>query len=384
MRGPFLSWIPMSGFPLWKKIQEKRIPLSFTLEVTPRCNNNCRHCYINQDTQTGRGKVIPLEALKAVASEAVSLGALWCLVTGGEPLLREDFFDIYLNLKREGLLVSVFTNATLVEKEHVALFKKYPPREVEVSVYGVTEETYERVTRRPGSYKAFRRGLALLHQAGIKVRLKTMALRSNVHELAKIADFCRGHGESLFRFDPFLHLRLDGDQRRNSEIKAERLLPEEIVALERWDRQRFEALKKACGVAVDTPSKYSACDRLFQCGAGKGSFSVNWKGILSLCTSLSHPSCTYDLRKGSIAEAWYQFVPDVRRMRSKRLDFSTRCGSCPIINLCVWCPANAYLETGALDGPVSYFCHVAHARARALEPGARADTEISFPMDLSP
>jgi len=82
-----------------------------------------------------------------IGREAVELGAFWCLITGGEPLLRKDFADIYLCLKNKGLLVSVFTNATLLNRDHIELFKKYPPRDIEVSVYGVTPETYESVTR---------------------------------------------------------------------------------------------------------------------------------------------------------------------------------------------------------------------------------------------
>ena len=105
----------------------------------------------------------------------------------------------------------MFTNACLVSAEHVQLFKHYPPRDLEVSVYGVTLETYEAVTRRPGSFQAFHRGLDLLMHAGVKVHLKAMALKANVHELPEIAAFCRARTRSFFRFDPLLHLRLDGN-----------------------------------------------------------------------------------------------------------------------------------------------------------------------------
>jgi hypothetical protein len=85
----------------------------------------------------------------------------------------------------------VFTNATLVREEHIELFRKYPPRDIEVTVYGASPETYERVTRRPGSFAAFSSGLNRLLESGVKVRLKAMALRSNFHELQAIAAFCR-------------------------------------------------------------------------------------------------------------------------------------------------------------------------------------------------
>jgi len=165
-------------YALWKSGEEKRIPFSFDLEVTARCNNACRQCYINLGASdpVAKRQELSLVEIQGIVHQAVDLGALWCLVTGGEPLLRQDFSDIYLMLKKQGLLVSVFTNACLVTPEHVKLFQNYPPRDIEVTVYGISAQTYEKVTRRPGSYDAFRRGLDLLLEGSVKVRLKAMAL----------------------------------------------------------------------------------------------------------------------------------------------------------------------------------------------------------------
>ena len=368
MNESLVSSIPLQEFSLWDKVKGKRAPISFDLEVTARCNNNCRHCYINLPAghRQSKKKELSLHEIKELADEAVSLGALWCLITGGEPLLRDDFFDIYLSLKKKGLLVSVFTNATLVTQEHVRLFKRYPPRDIEVSVYGVTADTYERVTRKPGSFDAFMRGLNLLLGSGGKVRLKAMALRSNVGEFQQIARFCRQKTKDYFRFDPFLHLRFDADQIRNQDIKSERLSPAEIVALERSDPERFQSLEKRCDKLIVPESSHITCNHLFRCGTGNGSFTVSHDGFFRLCSSLYHPDCVYDLRKGSLTDAWQDFVPQVRDMRSDRKGFLETCRACPLINLCMWCPAHAYLETGEIDAPVDYFCKVAHARAEAL------------------
>lgn len=385
--------IEIQNLPLWGKIKDKRSPLSFDLEITARCNNNCRHCYINLPAgdRAAQEKELSLEEIEEIADEAVSLGAVWCLISGGEPLLRRDFADIYLALKRKGLLVSVFTNATLVTQHHVRLFKRYPPRDIEVSVYGVTEETYERVTRRPGSYAAFQRGLDLLLGTGIRVRFKAMALRSNIHELPEMARFCRDRTKDYFRFDPQLHLRFDGDPTRNEEIRSERLSAEEIVALERSDPERFESLQEGCDKLImaeqPTYAKCTACaerdaceefqgfNRLLHCGAGNSSFTVSYDGLFRLCSSLWHTDCVCDLRKGNLADAWNKLVPRVRDFRSNRSEFLETCRSCEISNLCLWCPAHADLETGELDAPVEYFCRVAHARAEMLRECITEDTE---------
>ena len=361
--------LEIQQFPLWDKVKAKRIPLSFDLEVTARCNNGCRHCYINlpANDRAARGRELTLAEIDGIAEQAVQLGAVWCLLTGGEPFLRSDFPDIYLMLKRKGLLVSVFTNATLVSNELAALFGKYPPRDIEVTVYGVTRETYEVISRKPGTFDQFMRGVNLLMECGVHVRMKAMAMQSNLHELGAIAEFCRARTKDYFRFDPQLHLRFDGDPARNAEIRAERLTPEQIVALERADEVRFKVMRNQCGTLINEEFTHHSCDHLFHCGAASGSFNVSYNGLFRLCAPLWHPNCVYDLRKGTLADAWQNLAPRVRDLRSNRREFLEKCRKCPIINLCFWCPAYGYLETGELDLPSDYFCAVAHARARAIQ-----------------
>jgi radical SAM protein with 4Fe4S-binding SPASM domain len=363
------SSLEIQDFTLWAKLKERRAALSFDLEITARCNLNCRHCYINlpSGNQEARARELTPTEINNIADQAVALGALWVLISGGEPLLRKDFPEIYRNLKRKGLLISVFTNATLLREEHVELFRKYPPRDIEITVYGATAETYERVTGRPGSFAAFTHGLNRLLESGVKVRLKAMAIRSNFHELPQIASFCRAHTKDYFRFDPQLHLRFDRNEERNVLIQSERLMPEEIVVLERADEERLSSLRKSCDSLISEDSSHIGCDHLFHCGAGSSSFNVSYDGKFRLCSSLWAPETVYDLRKNTLRKAWEQLVPKVRDMRSQRREFLERCRRCPIVNLCLWCPAHSWLETGEMDTPIEYFCQVAHFRAEAIK-----------------
>lgn len=360
--------LEIQEFPLWDKLHDKRVPLYFDLEVTARCNNDCRHCYINLPAgdRTAREGELTVKEIEDIAGQATNLGALWCLITGGEPLLRPDFSELYLALKRRGLLVSIFTNAVLVNEEHVALFKKYPPRDIEVTVYGATRETYEAVTRKPGAFDKFMNGLNLLLDSGVRVRLKAMAIQSNLHEQAAIAEFCRARTKDFFRFDPQLHLRFDGDPARNAEIRTERLIPDQVVALERADEDRMNSLRRECGTLINDEHTHNTCDHLFHCGAGSVSFNVGYDGTFRLCSSLHAEGTTYDLRSGTLADAWSTFVPRVRDLRSRRKAFLESCRRCALADLCLWCPAHAHLETGALDGATPYFCEIAHAREVAI------------------
>lgn len=358
----------ISESPIWEKLKARRVPLSFDMEITARCNNNCRHCYINLPAgdREARSEELTIDEIDRIADQAVNMRALWCLLTGGEPLLRPDFADIYRLLKRKGLLVSVFTNATLIDESHIDLFRKYPPRDIEVTVYGVTRDTYERISRKKGTFERFTAGLDLLMKSGIRVRLKAMAMQSNLHEQEAIAEFCRARTKDFFRFDPQLHLRFDGNPEGNRGILAERLTPEQIVALEGKDEERMGALHKNCSTLINQEFTHFGCNHLFHCGAGKGSFNISYDGKFRLCSSLWAPETVYDLRRGNLEEAWNEFTPRVQQMRSSRREFLKSCRICALVNLCMWCPAHAHLETGELDGPTPYFCAVAKARAKVL------------------
>lgn len=377
--------IEIQELPLWKKLGAENVPLSFELELTARCNNNCRQCYINLPAgdRLAISKELSFSEIESIADQAAKMDAIWITLTGGEPLIRPDFEDVYMMLKKKGFLITLFTNACLVNDNHIKLFKKYPPRGIEVTVYGVTKLTYEEVTRVPGSYQSFMRGLDLMISNGVDVSLKAMALRSNLHELQVIKEFCAAKTKLPFRFDPFLHYRYDCDLLRNKEIQQERLSPEEIVVLEYSDSSRFEALKENCDTLFSTtPLTYEVCqacqdlvtckeyesfNRLFRCGIGANEYNIAYDGQLRLCSTLNAPGLTFDLRKGSLNEGLNSLRANISTTKTESISILQTCKSCNITNLCSWCPATAYLETGDLEGAIPYFCAVAHARAEAIQ-----------------
>ncbi len=108
---------------------------------------------------------------------------------------------------------------------------------------------------------------------------------------------------------------------------------------------------------------------LFRCGAGIGACTIGYNGTFRLCSSLWHPDCIYDLRRGSLIDAYKNFIPKVRGMRTNNKHFFEKCGQCKIINFCLWCPAHTYLETGQLDEPIDTFCKIAKARVDMLKGG---------------
>jgi radical SAM protein with 4Fe4S-binding SPASM domain len=361
----YLTTQSLPDFALWQKKRDKNSLVSFTLELTARCNNNCRHCYINlpEDDQQTKVEELSFEEISSIVDQAVDLGAVWCLITGGEPLLRDDFEEIYLYLKRKGLLVTVFTNGTLITQKHVDLFKKYPPRDLEVTVYGITQKTYAAVTREPGLFHAFMNGVNLLLKNDIRVNLKNVTIKANLNEFQDIAAFCRKHSHASFRFDPLIHLRFDRDETRNSEIRKQRLSPKEIADLERSDEARRQAMAKNCEKLILPLIPETANPYIFGCGAGISDFVVSYNGFYRICSSLWHTDCMCDLRKKTIKDAREKLMPKVRATKSDNPEFIKNCATCALINLCIWCPAHSFLESGHMDTPCRYFCEVAEKRS---------------------
>lgn len=362
-----IKTISLSDLPIWEQAQEDRTLLNVTLELTARCNNNCSQCYINvpASDKVAQSRELSFEQIKKIVDEAVSLGALWFLISGGEPLLRPDFSKIYTYMKKKGLLVSVFTNASLINQDHIDLFKKYPPRDIEVTVYGVTQKTHKKVTGK-NTFSATMAGIDHLFSNSLPVTLKSMITRSNMDEINQIAHFCRSKTNKPFRFDASLHLRLDRDPEKNFKITSQRLTPNEIFEIERNESERVKSLSQKCK-NLNQQSSSKIPNKLFRCMAGINSCGIDYTGNVKPCTSLCNDKSFYDLKNGSLKEAWDHFIPTVIQQESDNKQFLTTCGNCNLHNICSWCPAHADLETGSLDGHTPYFCSAAKQRKKLTQ-----------------
>jgi MoaA/NifB/PqqE/SkfB family radical SAM enzyme len=342
--------------------------LSLSLDLTVRCNNDCNHCYLNLPANDATAKTAELsfEKIRRLADQATDMGAVWVLLTGGEPLLREDFPQIYLYLKRKGLLVSVYTNATLLTADHVALFRKYPPRDIEVTVYGADRQTYGRVTGRPANYLKFIDGLALMDQNGVAYRLKAMAITSTLPGFSRISEFCKARTKDFFYYDYYLHKRHDRLAWRNVMIDRERLSAEDIIRLEGADPDRTGEMIRERDSLLRPDIAADSVAKVFKCAIGRGSFHVTFDGMLRPCQPLCHPDFQVDLELFSLRDAMSRVLERVDGAISERPGFLNGCGNCIHVNLCQWCPAKAELEVRELDAKVDYFCEIAHARAVLL------------------
>jgi len=337
------------------KAAAQSIPLAGSIEVTNRCNLRCTHCYIN--LTAGDCSALEMELtyqeLCNLFDQIVDEGCLWLLLTGGEPFVRPDFLDIYTYAKKKGLLITLFTNGTTITPHIADYLAEWRPFSTEITLYGRTRETYEGITGVPGSYERCMKGIELLLERKIPLKLKSMVLTLNKHELWDMKSYAKELGVD-FRFDPALNMRLDGDKNPADF----RIPPQEVVALYLAD----ETLSKLWRELYDEFSEPTYPEYIYQCGAGVITFHVDFCGQLSACIMSRKPS--YDLRSGAtFHEGWRDFMP---RVRTQRWSKETPCKNCELITLCDQCPGFAQIETGDQEEPVEYLCQIAHLRAKAF------------------
>ncbi len=252
-----------------------RLPINATIEVTHRCPLACAHCYNNLPVgdPAARARELSLDELKRVIDELADAGGLWLLFTGGEIFARHDFLDIYRHAKQRGFLITLFTNGTQITEAIADTLAEWPPFSIEITLYGRTRETYERLTKVPGSFDRCMRGIRLLKERGLPLSLKTVAVTINQHEIADMQRFAEDELGVPFKFDGMINARIDCS---HSPLNV-RLSPAEMVALDFDDPARREAWAQlaAAGAAAVAPRRN---DTVYSCGGGVSSFALEPRG----------------------------------------------------------------------------------------------------------
>jgi radical SAM protein with 4Fe4S-binding SPASM domain len=353
---------------LHRRARTGRLPINGSIEVTHRCPLACVHCYNNLPVgdQEARRRELDTDEMRRVIDEIADAGGLWLLFTGGEIFARRDFLDIYKHAKQRGFLVTLFTNGTQITPAIADTLAEWPPFAVEITIYGRTRETYERLTGVVGSFDRCMRGIELLRERHLPLKLKTVAVSINRHEVGDMQQLADELGVE-FKFDGMINARIDCS---HSPLEV-RLSPLEMVELDVGDPVReaaWRGLMRTRPVGLPT-----AADQVYHCGGGVSSFAIDPEGKMSICV-LSHQD-TFDLRAGSFQDGWNRFLGEVRAKKATR---RTKCTDCRIRELCSTCAATAELEHGDAEAPVEYFCEVAHLRAHALghEPPAHGSCDF--------
>ncbi len=340
---------------LAERLGKRRYPVSGVFELTDRCNLGCIHCYINQSANCQKSRMEELSTVqvKNILDQAAQAGVLFLTLTGGEVFIRQDFIEIFQHARRLGLLTTIFTNGTLLTPEIADKIQEYNPRLVEITLYGATPETYERITGVKGSYVRCVKGINLLVERKIPLKLKTILLRPNLHELPAMRSFAANRNLPI-RYDGILWPRIDNHLSPGDY----QLTPQELVAIDRDDPER---LKEWHRITDQFGGEAIRSEHIFSCGAGLRSFHINSAGKMSICTMVREPA--YDLKKMEFAEA-FEKLGELRKLKRKQ---NNKCRTCTLGGICAQCPGWSQTVHDDLETPVDFLCEVAHLRSNLVK-----------------
>ena len=343
------------------KLQNLRLPLDGHIDLTYRCNNHCRHCWLWLPANLREQKEeLTFDEIKRIVDEARSMGCRKWSISGGEPMLRPDFPEIFDYVTSKAVSYSLNTNGTLITPEMATILKRKGTKMV--ALYGATKETYDHVTRHPGGFEKVMRGFSYLKEAGAGFIVQLIPMRDNWHEWDEMQELAQSLSSHWRIGAPWLYLSASGDPRVNEEIRRQRLDPKDVVELDKPDMTYDENMGGETG-----PHSCQNCedDYLFaSCIKGRRDFHVDPYGKMSFCAFLKDPAFRYDLRQGSFEDCWERFIPSLSVKAQLGREYVENCGACENRRDCRWCAVYAWLEHRRFSAPVEHLCEVATANSR--------------------
>ncbi|MCX6841660.1 MAG: radical SAM protein [candidate division WOR-3 bacterium] len=337
-----------------------RLPLEGHIDLTYRCNNNCRHCWLSiPAVDPARERELSFDEIKNIVDQARAMGTRRWSISGGEPMLRPDFPEIFEYLTRKAVSYTLNTNGTRITPEIGHVLKRKGTKMV--ALYGATKETYDHVTSHPGGFEKVMQGFHYLKEAGAGFIVQLIPMRDNWHEWGRMTELAQSLSRHWRVGAPWLYLSSCHDPVRNAEISRQRLDPREVVELDKPDLSYEDA----------TAHEYEHAegdDRLLaRCIAGRRDFHVDPYGGMTFCCFIKDPALRYDLRKGTFRAAWDEFIPGLADKVHGGAEYEGHCGSCGKRKDCRWCPVYGWLEHGRFSAPVEHLCDVAGTNKRFKE-----------------
>src|SRR5258706_11098714 len=304
---------------VYGRADRRRIPVNGTIEISHRCPLTCSHCYNNLPMNDGvaRSLEMTFEDHCRLIDEVAEAGCLFLCFTGGEIFARRDFMDIYDHAKKRGFLITLFTNGTLIDERIADRLAARRPFAIQITLYGATKATYERLTGIPGSYDHCLRGIHLLLERNLPLKLKTVGTSINVHEVFEMKQMAADLGVE-FKFDAMLNPRIDC----SSAPAAVRLSPEEIVMLDMRDGGRMSEWRRLAEDLAPLPTVEGEAQKLYHCGAGVNSWAVDPYGNLSMCVISKVEK--FNVRRGSFRQG-REFLS--RTVLDKTVTLPTKCNN---------------------------------------------------------
>lgn len=318
------------------------VPISGTFELTPYCNLNCPMCYIHLDPirAAKQGKHLTGKQWLEIARQASEMGVLILTLTGGEPFLHPDFWEIYEGIVKLGILPHIYTNGCLIDEKVVERFKQYPPYNMKISIYGASNETYETMCGVKNGFTKVSHAIDLLKEAGIPFYTTSTIVRENAHDLAALYQF------AVEKQIPFTHsIAVTGTVRDAiSDPHASRLDASDL-------KYTLAGLEKEKRPIVKRPFAF--------CSGYGVSFDISWHGHLGYCNFATKPYVQL-ADPIDFPSAWKKML-----QLTKEIKIPAECENCEWAMFCKRCPGLLCSESGEPDKVSPAFCSRAEELYRA-------------------
>jgi len=340
-----------------------RSPFLVVWNFTKACNLNCKHCY--EDARTPA----PDELSRSEALEAVDrmgeAGVAFIALSGGEPLIRPDLFDIAQRIKENEMGLAIATNGTLLTKENVKRLAEVDCQYIQISLDGATPATHNRF-RGGKSFEKTVRGIRNAVESGIKVGVTTCITKDNIHELEAIIDLVESLGADIFmhynfiptgRGKEIIDLDISPEEREKlletlvAQISTRKLsllstAPQYgrvcsgfgLLSLTHYDTFGQTELGKKAGFLAEFVGG---------CGAGRLYMALEPNGDLTPCVFI--PITLGNIKHDDLLEVWENH-PTLKALRNRK-SFWGNCGKCEYQNICGGCRARAYAYYNDLTAP---------------------------------
>jgi len=321
-------------------------------EMTRSCNLNCVHCRAAAERGPYPGELDTEKCLE-ILGQIAQVGQPIVILTGGEPLLRKDIFELARQGTQLGLRMVMATNGTLVTPEIAQKMKSSGIKRVSISIDGAGEKEHDEFRKVPGAFEASVHSIEWLKEAGIEFQINTTVTRHNVHQVREILDLAIKLGavaHHIFLLVPTGRAR----ELVNQEIDAleyEKLLHwfhdmrdqvplhlKATCAPHYYRILRQEARARGKKVDFDT---YGLDAVTRGCLGGTAFCFISYEGIVQPCGYLEL-NCG-DLKKSSFQEVWRN--SEIFKKLRDYSEYAGKCGRCEYLKVCGGCRARAYEAT---------------------------------------
>jgi AdoMet-dependent heme synthase len=321
------------------------IPLAAHLDLTWRCNERCVHCYLDHDD---RGEMAFAE-IDRLLGEMAAAGVFQLTLSGGEPLLRKDFFEIATRARELGFNVKIKTNGILIREAEAARLQALYLDSIQISIYSHRSAVHDTITKVSGSLERSLAAARFLVGQGLRVTFACVLMRDNVTDYREVQRLAREIGAG-FTLDPTITPHLNGDR----SLLALNVARAELRRVLHDSDLVGDTAQSCAPPSAPSDAELSA----FPCSAGHSSCYVSPYGDFYPCVQF--PLICGNVRRESFAEIW-RHSPQLADIRSVRVRDLPVCGGCAHAGSCSRCPGLAYME-GSFRGPSSADCEKSFLR----------------------